>query len=99
MAAALMRKHLTERIYSNPTEVAETIAGWTNKRNFTDEVDVEDVAAHLACWVAGEAEAFVSIDNEDNWPLIARMAELAALTMLAQRRALYTKAEAEEEAG
>lgn len=85
---ARMRKYLTERIYSDPRELAEENARWTNKETLRDEVDVEDLAARLACWVAGEADAYVNIDDEDDWPLIALMAELAALTMLAQRRAL-----------
>jgi hypothetical protein len=91
-----MRMCLTEHIYYDPREIAEDIANRTfNVPRDVHLDEVAELAARLACWVAGEAGAHVNIDNEDDWPLIALMAELAAIAMLAQRRALRaTEAEA-----
>jgi hypothetical protein len=48
---------------------------------------LDEIAARLARWVAGEADDFVDLEDEEYWPLIARMAELAAMTMQAMHRA------------
>jgi hypothetical protein len=42
--------------------------------------------------VAGEAEDFVDIANTDDWPLIIRMAELVAMTMVTMHRACIREA-------
>ena len=68
-----MKSYLANQVYFSPTEVAKEIAAGTLA--IPDEID--EVAARLACWMAGEAEEYVNIDDEERWPLIARMADLA----------------------
>jgi hypothetical protein len=86
-----MKTYLAEHIRISPNEIAEEIANGTFK--VPRDVDKGDeLAARLACWVAGEADAFVNIDDKDDWPLIAMMAELAAMAMLVQQRALTENA-------
>ena len=80
-----MHTFLSERIHVDIDEIANDIARRAYTQTRLEEVD--EVAARLACWIAVEADAYVNIDDEDDWPLIALIAELAAMTMLAQCRA------------
>jgi hypothetical protein len=83
-----MKTCRTEHIYTNPDKIAEEIANGTFKVSRDVCLDkTEELAAHLACWVAGEADEFVDSEDKDTWPLIATMAELAAMAMLIQHDA------------
>jgi hypothetical protein len=83
---ARMKTYIDEHIYTSPNEIAEELANGSFTMPRGAEL-YDEVAARLAVWAAGEAQNYVDISDEEFWPLIATIAELAAITMTAMHEA------------
>jgi hypothetical protein len=83
-----MRNLLSSRAYFNPNDVADEIANGSFKVPRDVHLDeIDELAAHLACWVAMEGHEFIELDNKDDEDLIALLANIAATAMRVQHQA------------
>jgi hypothetical protein len=79
MRKALIKCGRPAHAFSVAIEAVEAIANGT--------ADDDTLSAQLVCWVAEGMEEFLYPDNEDNWPLFAKFAEMAVGLILAQHYA------------
>ena len=82
-----MRKIIEADVYFSPNKLAEMMVDGKFPVNLPGADKHDRLAAALVLWAAGEAEEFVDFENEDDWPLIGLIAELAAMAMLARHDA------------